>query len=526
MKPILMLLVLAALIVAGTYVLLRRAPIVPVKVGYRRRFMLAVALFTGLLGGVQAQEGQHTTTPVSATAQQQQVSEVLRAVWQTLETKSKPLSPDKIDAFIESLDQEYQKNVAQFTSRIDGLIKERRLPVRVGRVLKTVFQEMAQHRRERSVGGTCYDMTEAGSEMSYRRTAVEKQIEALRSAKKSGALDTETATKIQTALLRDLTALNRFDFRAFSQRRDRPTTKSKEIPPTDAEIQAAGLVVAMEGGQAIVATPGERLQKMKEQVGKLLLTGPKGSDWYDPNLKLNLIGILANLGLTKPTFVPCYEAGVQPLPIRSTELAQLQTRLLEAKVQAGILDEEIASRAAAAEKNGHLVEEALEEDIAVWQRSVRRAMRLLYQQGEVPSDFVAQVELAADIPILALDPDKALQADFRWYLQAHRVPEALIAVIEKAKLVPARRNHLGSSERETNTANTQFEGLFASKTEISLPEDEKAPTVYSYHLPDETRDLRLRMRLTLRQLVAAKVLSNANGFESLLGLPISGKLDR
>ncbi len=58
------------------------------------------------------------------------------------------------------------------------------------------------------------------------------------------------------------------------------------------------------------------------------------------------------------------------------------------------------------------------KEVRSYQLKVRRATRLLYKAGELDRATIKKLEAAIHMPIVALDPLKALKADVTYYTQA------------------------------------------------------------------------------------------------------------
>ena len=161
------------------------------------------------------------------------------------------------------------------------------------------------------------------------------------------------------------------------------------------------------------------LARMKATVQKIFRNGPVGSDWMDPHLSPSLARALKKAGLlANPNAgVTCYKRAGLPVEARSEEMAALQKALLDEKIAAGVIPEEVGGKITAIPDP----KPGTPKEARAYQKKVRRAARLLYKAGELDSATIKKLEAAIGIPIVKLDPEKALKADITYSLQG-RVP--------------------------------------------------------------------------------------------------------
>ena len=195
--------------------------------------------------------------------------------------------------------------------------------------------------------------------------------------------------------------------------------------------------------------------------------------------------------------VKCYSRKANPVPQRSSELAKLQKDLLDAKVRAGVLPQEVASKVTT-EPSTTSVEPVA--SVSAWQEKVRRVTRLLYRQGELSSHMVRALERAIDAPILKLEAARALRSDAGYYLRGViHMPYIEVATrwLVGRRLIPRQRNHRGRFLRFGVKAAppltaaqkklwTQTVRLAQGTTPIVLPQDGQK-RVSRYRLPAADR---------------------------------------
>ena len=513
----------------------RRAPDPARASGLKKRFILATLLFVGLLGSAACGETDDprttcyaplpdppTTRPGTSRAE---LVGMLKAVWRTLD-------PKQSDAFRQKLE----------SAAAQGAVRKK-----LADMLAVAYAEIAYHKqRTRGPGpnATCYLMTELGYTLSDSREAALKQLELLEKVRASGKIDEATASKAHTALSRELEMFYRAsDVGASKGYRDGDRLARDyddgKVFPGDVATVAAAMIVEMEDGPAPALTPATRLAAMKSRVKDLLKRGPAGNDWIDPDVNPNVLTVLAKAGLLEAApMVLCYDRLAAPVAARSKELETLQRDILDRSVETGILDVETAEKAGIATAREAAPDYATEKDIKTYQKKVRRAVRILYKRGELPSAFVEEVERAVDVDIVAFNPSKALRNDVGYHLRSvlwQPIRDSHLKGLEKRGLIPPAKNHRGvldwygraqdlSEPQKKQVA--QFFSLLDGKTGFALPGDEKA--IPRWQLPRTDADYRLRVRTVCRALVKTGLVSDTERLAPIghaIGIPVTGALE-
>jgi hypothetical protein len=416
--------------------------------GLKRRFFLATLLFVGLFGTVSCTEKPKTvavcylgkaveTPPLENSEAGANFTDTLKAVWRTLD-------PTKAE---------------EFRNRLETAVEGNVIRRKTAKMLAIAYDEIAYHKKRiRGKDGvmvTCYRPTHLGSTLRISRESVLKQIDLLDKARKSGTIDNQTATKARLALAREVEMLYRAKNLKSAKGRFVELKLIEEyntdtLIATDSASVAAGMIVEMEDGSAENLTSSKRLAKMKQQVESLLQDektysrGPAGNDWMDPGINPNIYAVLEKAGLiSNKLMVTCYEPMASPVKARSDELLKLQQELLDKNVNTGVLGVEIADKATAA-NDKEKIDYATEANISIYQKKIRRIMRMLYKHGELPSSFVKKIEIATDVEIISFDPDKAFRNDVRWHLRSllqRPIGDDIMNLLEKRKLIPKKRNN-------------------------------------------------------------------------------------
>ncbi len=536
-KIALVVLTAAALFYALWLVVLRRElPDVRHSKGLRRRFLLATLLFVGLLGTTLASDNAdkekrhlvlcYRAAPAAAVRQSVGYSDVaatLKAVWRTLDPR----------------------HSEEFRQKLEAIAAEGRIRHRTADMLAVAYGELALHKKWTRTKGPavmCYEPTLLGATLYTSRENALKQVELLEEARQSGAIDAQTAAKAHAVLAREVEALDRAKGLESSgqwaqQQRLVREYQAGKITPGDSASVASAIIVEMEDG-TVDLTPAKRLNTMKARVEKLLMQGPTANDWIDPDIRPNVSAVIEKAGLiTNRMQVECYERGILPVKARSEELQKLQQELLDKNVEAGVLDVEVAEKAAAAKKPEH--DYATEKDIRQFQKKVRRAVRLLYRRGELPSSFVKEIEKAADIDIISFDPGKALRNDVRYYLRsAVTGPDGdeVLKVLEKHRLIPTVRNYRlvvtspaskGGLTEKVKKKLAEFETLTDSDQAFELPGDSDAK-IEQWRIPQTDIEYRLKMRRVCRALLKTGLAnhhSQLSDTEEAIGIPLLGALE-
>ncbi|MBN2138081.1 MAG: hypothetical protein JW720_09755 [Sedimentisphaerales bacterium] len=496
--------------------------------GPRRRFVLATLLFVGLIGRASAMRDNPQVlcyyVAISPDKLKTNLAAALKAIWRTLD-------PNKSEKFRKKLE----------AAAGDGVIRSK-----TAEMLALAYSELAYHKeRTRGKGpvATCYKMTPLGNALATTRENALKQLELLEEARKAGRIDDQTARKAHDVLAKQVEMMHRSrSSMSASDWRQQSALVNKynqdAVTPGDSASVAAGIIVEMEDGLLPEFTASKRLAVMKQRIETLLSAGPDGNDWADPDIRPNVTAVLEKAGLIqKRPVVMCYDRAAAPVKARSDELKQLQSQLLDEKVAAGVIDAELAERAARAAADESAVDYATEADIRKYQKTVRRAIRLLYKDGELPSSFVEKIAEALDIEIIAFNGEKALRNDAGYFLQSlfwQPIGSHVIEALAKRKIIPPPRNHRlvmqyfgrgGELSDKQEKQLAEFLSLVDAGTEFDLPEDGNMK-VQRNAVPAEYREYRLRIRTVCRALVKTALVKpdRLRHIEELIGIAILGKL--
>jgi hypothetical protein len=523
----------------------RRLPNPKHHKGLQRRFVLATLLFVGLLAATFSRAGRppkvtcydiaiprhEIRQPVTA----RKFGVALKAIWRTLD-------PERNE---------------EFRNKVEAVAAEGKIRKKTAKMLAIAFQELAYHKqrtRGKGLHTMCYEMTPLGGTLYTTRENALKQLELLAKARESGAIDSETAAKAHAVLAREVEILHRAkgveraqDWWLAEQSLTRQY-KANKIVASDVASVTAAIIVEMEDGRVAHFTPAKRLADMKKRVQELLSVriggkgfqgGPAGNDWMNPAIQPNVYAVLVKAGLLEKKAAPvvsCYLTATFPVQARSDELKKLQQELLNKNVKAGVLDVEVADKAAIAAAKEPDADYATEKDIQVYQKKLRRAVRLMYKRGELPSSFVEQLERAADIEIISFNPTKALHNDMRYYLRSvlwHSIGDEALNILEQRKLIPAKRNHrlimriLDNGPQVPDSQKkrlAEFETLIDSEDAFELPGDNDVHILQS-RIPSTDTKYRLKMRRVGRALVKTGLLHRRQlkQLEEVIGVPIVGK---
>lgn len=214
---------------------------------------------------------------------------------------------------------------------------------RVARMLAMAFDEIARHkRRTRGPRAKCYDMTRMGQTIKTSREKALQQLELLEKARIKGTIDAATAARAHAALAQEVELLHQArelmrsgPYAAKLQLMER--YKANKVKPGDAASVTAALIVQLEEGPAVLS-PAQRLARIKKQVTALFRKGPRGNDWEDPGINPNVFAVLHKAGiLDQLQMVSCYDRSAAPVAARSAEVKELQKKLLDRNVMAGLL---------------------------------------------------------------------------------------------------------------------------------------------------------------------------------------------
>ncbi|UCG47564.1 MAG: hypothetical protein JSU94_19025 [Phycisphaerales bacterium] len=509
----------------------------------RRRFILATLLFVGLLrtGPARAEERNimcYLRVELSPADQIQiagfsRVAATLKAAWRTLD-------PNQSEQFRKLLE----------ISAESGTIRRK-----TANMLATAYFELAFHKQQtRPKASTqsgeagpfvlCYKMSPDGWTLRKSRENALQQIELLVKSRQAGAIDNETAAKAHAALARDVQILG--SARQPGIPRDRRQLhrlavqyEAGNLEAGDAALVAAAMIVEMEEGSLPDFTPAKRLATMKKRVHDLLVKGPRGNDWMDPAINPNVFAVLhkAELIDNRP-MVTCYDRAAVPVKARSEELKGLQQQLLDKNVKTGVLDVEIADKAAAATANETYDDFAVEREIREYQKRLRRAIRLLYKHGELSSGFVRRIEDAVDIDIISFNRSRALRNDVGYCIRSlfwrQPLTDGVTKTLEEAGLIGRARNHRRVLElpgrkweptEDDRKKLAEFRKLIESSEPFNLDADANASLFYT-RLDAEDIEYRLSIRRVCRALIKTGLANSGQlrELQELIAIPLVGTL--
>ena len=134
----------------------------------------------------------------------------------------------------------------------------------------------------------------------------------------------------------------------------------------------------------------------------------------------------------------------------------------------------------------------------------------LYNRGEVPSSFVRDVELAADIEILPVDSSEARRRDMGYFLHALLdcpSREPFVTALQDRGLIPPAQNHRMvtynydiSCEADPHESHVlEFTSLLDSGADVTLDKDQFLIWPASF-LPSEDLEYRMTIRRACRIL--------------------------
>ena len=166
---------------------------------------------------------------------------------------------------------------------------------------------------------------------------------------------------------------------------------------------------------AAVTAQQPSLAEMKAAVEQIFRHPPAGTDWGDPAIEPNVPALLVTMGILPPPQgqITCYLRFAFPVKERSEELAALQKQLLDEKVAAGVIPEEVGNKITAIPDP----KPDTPGEVRTFQKKVRRVARMLYRAGEIDSGMIKTLEAAIAMPIIDLDAAKALRADVTFTMQ-------------------------------------------------------------------------------------------------------------
>ncbi len=274
------------------------------------------------------------------------------------------------------------------------------------------------------------------------------------------------------------------------------------------------------------------LSKMKLRVRKIFKNASFNHDWRDPGINPNLHKILHELGILKNSIrVSCYDRMVSPIQERSAELVQLQKKLLDKKVKAGVLSVEQAQKIAGKSKRCN----ASDKEVRNYQRKIKRQVRLLYKNGELPSSIVTQLEKAINCQIINFSPARQLVNDVTFHLTTlpfYPNTRTVLTILKKQKIIKKSPNHRGlmggsGSGTPDQKKLKKFKALLNSSQPVTLSADGNQVVKLS-EVPTFKREYRLKVRKAVRALLKAELINayNLKHIEKTLGVPILGKLKK
>ncbi len=171
-------------------------------------------------------------------------------------------------------------------------------------------------------------------------------------------------------------------------------------------LVAVAFFLALFGGVMDRATGAEKpptvaakqisLATMKAAIETIFRAGPTGHDWMDPAITPNMYTVLVKAGLLKGSLgVKCYDRASIPVKARSEEMAALQKRLLDEKITAGVISEEVGGKITAIPEP----KPGTPKEVRAYQKKVRRVARLLYKAGELDSATISSNNTPNDSPL-------------------------------------------------------------------------------------------------------------------------------
>jgi len=156
----------------------------------------------------------------------------------------------------------------------------------------------------------------------------------------------------------------------------------------------------------------------------------------------------------------------------------------------------------------------------------------LYNRGEVPSSFVRDMELAADIEILPVRPNEARRRDMSYFLRALLdcpSKEPLAKALEDRDLIPPAQNHRVITSIYDNACDaepdpnrvTEFISWLDDGAKVIL-EDDQYLIWPAFLLPSEDLDYRMAMRRVCRVLARLGYTNTQwlSAVEKAIGIPV------
>ncbi len=319
-----------------------------------------------------------------------------------------------------------------------------------------------------------------------------------------------------------------------------------------------GVVDRAKGAEKPAAATAQQLSlaEMQKAVEAILRSGPPGNDWWDPAIQPNIVTLLEKSGLiASGPRVTCYDRAAVPVKERSEELAALQKRLLDEKIAAGIIPQEVGGKITAIPEP----KPGTPKEVRAYQKKVRRVARLVYKAGELDSGTVKKLEAAVGMPIVKLDPARALKADVTYALQGRApwrwpadVRKEYLAMLAKQGVINKVKTRRGEMKVFCQRDPKQVEAARATIKKVAklLADPKHSPTLAQdkgktvemplavyvvIHRPDvlkkaspEVRLLvaRWRTRRAVRILIADGIVraGDAAHFSKWLGIPVFGTI--
>jgi hypothetical protein len=416
--------------------------------GMKRRFLLATLLFVGLLSPVAKGQSAPASDPNLWDPNTPWPVVAPQDVWVTIRTVWRTLDPNQAEVFRQHLE----------TAVADGQVRQR-----VADILSLAFTQIAAHNALTRPEGYSPAPVPVSrrSLQNYPEFSSERaleQIEGLRAAQEAGISTGLTFESVHAALSKEIGMMwllgrTPKEWPVLDSLWDWYQSPVGTWLPIDSAAVAAKIIIESEGGTVASLTPAARFQTMQYMVRNLLAAGPVFSDWQTSSVSPSIRSMLQEMKLIDPPRIMCYRS-LPRITERTAELQALQAVLLQKCVDANLIDEQIA--AWAADPNGAdpnavgartvplPLDFAIEAEIRAFQKQLRCVMVELYQRGEVPSSFVRDMELAADIEILPVDPNEARRRDMGYFLHALLdcpSKEPFAKALEERGLIPPAQNH-------------------------------------------------------------------------------------
>ena len=503
--------------------------------GLKRRFLLATLLFVGLLS--QASAGQsaaasdpNTPSPVVAPED----------VWVTIKTVWRTLDPNQAEVFRQHLE----------TAVADGEMRQR-----VADILSTAFAQIAAQyelthlppaSESQGGSGATTKKRSLGNYPEFSSENAFQEIQWLRYTREHGGLESASRS-VHPVLAKEIEMMwllgrTPKEWPLADALWERYWTSTALSTPIDSAAVAAKIIVESEGGAVPSLTAAARLQTMQDQVKNLLTVGPAFSDWRTGSVSPSITSMLQEMKLIDPPArAPCYRS-LPRVTERTAELKDLQAVLLQKCMDANVIDEQIGAWAAdpnGADANGNNsltvplpVDFAVEKEIRAYQKEVRCVMVELYNRGEVPSSFVRDMELAADIEILPVRPNEARRRDMSYFLRALLdcpSKEPLAKALEDRDLIPPAQNHRVITSIYDNACDaepdpnrvTEFISWLDDGAKVIL-EDDQYLIWPAFLLPSEDLDYRMAMRRVCRVLARLGYTNTQwlSAVEKAIGIPV------